>query len=158
MANPTDSVNNVQNFERAKGVTEIVEVLFSASVAVEEGSLVYPNPSAAGQYTKADATAGWNFGVIRQTIASTDDDYASTKTVKVEVPRENNVEWFFTVWSGTFTQADEGKLVDLADEKSVAVDGTTAPTFWITKYISATRWKGILAWNLGSGPALPATT
>jgi len=58
MANPTDSVNNVQNFERAKGVTEIVEVLFSASVAVEEGSLVYPNPSAAGQYTKADATAG----------------------------------------------------------------------------------------------------
>ena len=158
MTNPTDNVNDVTNFVRAKGETEIIEVLFSASIVAAEWALVYPNPSAAGQYTIADATAGWNFGVIRQAIAATDSDYASTKRVKVEVPRWNNVEWFFTVWSGTFTQADEGKLVDLANSVSVAVDWTTAPTFWITKYISATRWKGILGWNLGSGPALPATT
>jgi len=58
MANPSESVNNTGNFVRVRGKTEIIEVLFSASVAAEEGALVYPNPSAAGQYTVADATAG----------------------------------------------------------------------------------------------------
>ena len=158
MTNPVDKVNNVQNFERAKGKTEVIQVLFSASVAVEEGSLVYPNPAAAGQYTKADATAGWNFGVIRQTIAATDSNYASTKTVSIEVPRDNNVEFYFTVWAGTFTQADEGKYVDLNNEKTIAVDTSAKKVFFITKYVSATRGKGILAWNLGSWEALPVTS
>ena len=158
MANPTDKVNDVSNFVRAKGKTEIIEVLFSASVAAEEGSLVYPNPSAAGQFTKADATAGNAFGVIRQTIASTDSDYASTKLVKVEVPRENNVEWYFTVGAGTFTQADEWKLCDLNSEKDVAVDTQSKLVIYISKYISSTRGKCILAGNLWAWVSLPATS
>jgi len=36
MANPTDNVNNVQNFVRVKGKTEIIQVLFSATVATAE--------------------------------------------------------------------------------------------------------------------------
>jgi hypothetical protein len=36
MSNPIDTTNNVQNFVRVKGKTEIIEVLFSASVAAEE--------------------------------------------------------------------------------------------------------------------------
>ena len=58
MSTPTDNVNNTGNFVRVKWKTQIREVLFSASVAAEEGGLVYPNWSAAGQYTVADATAG----------------------------------------------------------------------------------------------------
>lgn len=158
MANPSDKTNDVSNFTLAKWDTEIVEVLFSASVAVEEWSLVYPNPSTAGQYTKADSTAWNNFWVIRQTIASTDSDYASTKTVKVEVPRGNNVEWYFTVWAWTFTQADEGKYADLNDEKTIAVDTSSKKQVFITKYISSTKGKCVLAGNLGSWQALPATT
>jgi len=47
MANPTDVVNHNENFVRVKGKTQIIDVLFSASVAAEEGSIVYPNPGAA---------------------------------------------------------------------------------------------------------------
>lgn len=156
--NPVDKVNDNSNFVRVKGKTEIVEVLFSASVAIEEGSVVYPNPAAAGQYTKADSTAWENFGVIRQTIASTDSDYASTKIVKIEVPRDNNVEWKFVVGAGTFTQADEWKYADLNNEKTVAVDTSTKGHLLITKYVSATEWRCIFAGNVWAGKALPATT
>ena len=158
MANPVENVNDVSNFVRVKGITEIVEVTLSASVAIAEGWIVYPNPGAAGQYTKADTTAWNNFGVIRQTIAATDADYASTKVVKIEVPRGNNVEWLFTVGSGTFTAADEGKYADLLTEVTIAVDVQTKKQVFITKYISATRWKLIFAWNTGAGLALPVTS
>lgn len=158
MSNPIDKINDNSNFVRTKGKTELIEVLFSASVAAEEGSIVYPNPWQAGQYTVADSTAWNNFGVIRQTIAATDLDYASTKKVLIEVPRENNVEWKFTVGSGTFTQADEWKYADLVDEKSVAVDTQSKLVVFITKYVSATEWRCIFAGNLGSGLWLPATS
>lgn len=158
MTNPSDKVNSTKNFTRAKGKTELIEVTFAASVAVEEGSLVYPNPAGTSEYIKADSTAGSNFGVIRQTIAATDANYASTKKVLIEVPRENNVEWYFTVGAWTFTTADENAYVDLQDEKSVNVDASSKKQIFIRKYISATKGTCILAGNLGSGLALPATT
>tara|TARA_R110000868_G_scaffold48172_2_gene156914 strand:- start:4910 stop:5023 length:114 start_codon:yes stop_codon:yes gene_type:complete len=37
MANPVENVNDVSNFVRVKGITEIVEVTLSASVAIAEG-------------------------------------------------------------------------------------------------------------------------
>jgi hypothetical protein len=76
--------------------------------------LVYPNPGSAGTYTVADSTAGGNMGVIRQTIATTDDDYASTKLVKVEFPVEPTVEWEFTA-GGALAQTHEGTYIDLTD-------------------------------------------
>lgn len=158
MANPTDKVNHNENFVRVKGKTKMVEKIFTASVAAEEWSLVYPDPSNPWQVTIADATAGNAFGVIRQTIASTDTDYASTKTVQVEVPAEPWVEWEFTVWSGTFTAADVDKYCDLVDGVSVAVDTQSKNVIYITGYISSTRWKCILAGNLPSWIALAATS
>jgi len=158
MANPTEKVNDVSNFVRVKGKTEMVEVTLTASVAIAEWGIVYPDPSNAGQYTKADTTAWNNFGVIRQTIAATDSDYASTKKVLIEVPRDNNVEWEFTVGSWTFTAADEGKYADILTEVTIAVDVQTKSQVFITKYLSATRGKLIFAWNLGSWMALPVTS
>jgi len=156
MANPTDNVNNVQNFVRVKGKTEIIQVLFSATVATAEWAFVYPNPSAAGQYTIADATAWGNFGVIRQTIATTDSDYDSTKLVSVEVPTENNVEWLWTATA--LAQTDEWTYVDISDSVTVNDAASSKKVIFVKKYISATRWKFILAWNVGSGLALAATT
>ena len=147
--------NNTWNFVRLKGKTKMVKRLFAASVAAEEWAIVYPNGSWA--LTISDATAWTWFWVIRQTIASTDSDYASTKMVLVEIPVEANVEWLFTVWSWTFTAADVSKAVDLhTDWLSVAVDGTTAPVLIITWYISSTKWKCVLMswWVQG----LPVTT
>lgn len=144
MSNPIDTVNNNQNFVKVRGETIIREVLFSASVAAEEWGLVYPNPSAAGQYTVADATAGGNMGVIRQTIASTDDDYASTKLVKVEFPTEATVEWEFTAgWA--LAQTHEWTYIDLTDYKTADETASSKDVILVTKYISTTRWRGILA-------------
>jgi len=157
MANPTDSVNNTANFTRAKGKTETIEVLFSASVAATEWALVYPNPAAAGQYTIADATAGGNFGVIKQTIATTDSDYASTKLVKVEVPRENNVEWLWTAW-GALAQTHEGTYVDITDSVTVNEATSSKKVIFVKNFISATKGRFIFAWNLWSGTALPVTS
>lgn len=157
MANPSDSTNNTRNFVRVKGKTEIIEVLFSASVAAAEGAIVYPNPGAAGQYTVADSTAGNNFGVIRQTIAATDSDYASTKIVKIEVPRENNVEWEGTA-GGALAQTHEGTYVDLTDSVTVNEGASSKKVIFVKKYISATRGRFIFAGNLGSGIALAATS
>lgn len=139
-----DKRNNISNFVRREGKTKIVKKLLTASVAVEEGSLVYPDPGNAGQITKADATAGNFFGVIKETIATTDDNFASTKMVAVEVPIEQWVEWDFTVWSGTFTAADVDKYADLVDEKSVAVDTTTKKSVYITKFLTSTRGRCII--------------
>ena len=156
MSNPTDNVNNTANFVRVKGETEIIEVLFSASVAAAEWAIVYPNPWAAGQYTIADATAWNNFWVITQTIATTDDDYASTKLVKIEVPRENNVEWEGTATA--LAQTDEWTYVDLTDSVTVNDWASSKKVIFVKKYISATKGRFIFAGNLGSGIALAATS
>ena len=130
----------------------------AASVAAEEGSVMYPDPGNAGQYTIADATAGGHFGVLRTTISTTDADYATTKTVKIEVPAEAGVEWKFIVGSGTFTAEDVGKYADLADEKTVAVDVVTKKHLLITKFVSAIEGRCEFAGNAGIGQALAATS
>lgn len=133
------------------------EVILTASIAAVDGSILYPDPGNAGQYTIADSTAGGNFVVIRQTVASTDSNYASAKTVAVEIPMENGVEWTFLVGSGTLTAADVGKYADLVDEKSVAVDTSSKLQVFITRALSATQGTCVFAGNL-TGLALPATT
>lgn len=158
MANPSDKTNHNENFVRAKGRTATKTVKMTASVAAEEGSILYPDPGNAGQYTIADSTAGGEFVVLRKTIASTDSDYASTKNVVVEYPVDWGVEWYFSVGAGTFTAADIGAYADLNDGVSVAVDTASKKHVLITGYISATRGKCTLAGNVGSGLALPATT
>ncbi len=158
MSNPVDAVNNTRYFTRSKGETKMITGTFTASVACAEGAIVYPDPGNAGQWTKADSTAGTSFGVLRQTIAATDSDYASTKTVQIEVPAEPGVEWNFLVGSGTFTAADVNKYVDLVDEISVAVDTTSKLSIYISGYVSATRGLCIFAGNVPAGLALPATT
>ena len=145
--------NNTSNFVRLKGKTVFRKMLFVASVAAEEGSIVYPNGS--WSLTISDWTA-WNFlWVIRQTIATTDSDYASTKMVTVEIPVEAWAEWLFTVWTWTFTAADVWNVCALhTDWKSLAVDTATVGQFVITWYISATRWRA----SFNPTKFLPATT
>lgn len=150
--------SNVKNFDYVSGRVSTRSVPFVASVAAQMGSVVYPDPGNAGYYTIADSTAGDNFGIIQQTIATTDDDYASTKNVTVEFPSYQNTVYRFTRGSGTLTSADVGKYVDLYDEKSLAVDTTSKNVFLITGVIDADHGYGVFAGNVGAGRALPATT
>ena len=156
MANPTDTINNTTNFVRIKGKTEVKQVLFAASIAAEEGAIVYPDPGNAGQFTIADSTAWNNFGVIKQTIATTDSDYASTKLVSVEFPKENGV-----VWKGTATalaQTDEWTYVDLTSSLVVNDGASSKKVIYVEKFISLTEGHFIFAGNLGAGIAMAATS
>jgi hypothetical protein len=158
MATPAEPSNTVKNFDYVSGRISTRAVPFVASVAVEMGSVVYPDPGNPGYYTKADDTAGDNFGIIQQTIATTDSDYASTKNVTVEFPSFQNTVYRATRGSGTLTSADIGKYCDLYDEKSLAVDTSSKKVFLITGVIDADHCTGVFAGNVGAGLALPATT
>lgn len=110
-----------------------------ASQAMEMGSFV--NSKQDGTYELTNLAANNNLkGILAETIATTDSDYATSGKAKgVMVPRTVNAEMFFTVGAGTFTAADVGKAVAVhTDGKSLAVD-TAGNQFLITKYISATR-------------------
>ena len=83
---------------------------------------------------------GKNFvGILQQDIKTTDDDYATAHFVPVRVPKNKNAKMYFTLGSGTFTQADVGRMCALySDSKSVAVD-TNGIGVTITDYIDATH-------------------
>ena len=83
---------------------------------------------------------GQNFaGILQQSILTTDDDYAVDHFVPVRAPKNKMAKMYFTVGSGTFTQADVGRMVALySDSKSVAVD-TNGIGVIITDYIDATH-------------------
>lgn len=85
-------------------------------------------------------TNGKNFvGILQQRIATTDDDYATVRFVKVRAPKTRAARAYFTVWSGTFTQADVWRMCALySDSKSVAVD-TNGIWVVIDDYIDSTH-------------------
>lgn len=89
-------------------------------------------PAAAGD------DSGTTIGVIRHTIASTDSDYATARTVEVEVPVEKHVEYEIPVNSGLLS-TDLGTEYDLADAGTIDHAGTTDKVAKLIKYISATR-------------------
>lgn len=159
MAATEPGANDVGNFYRASGRTITKEVRIKASTAIEDGAIVYPDPAGVNKWTLADSTAGENFGVIREAVASTDSDYASsTKTKLVEFPSESGVEWFGTVGAGTFAEDDVNKYVDLNDSISVDVDTSTKDQLYVAGFISSTRGRFIFAGNVPAGKAMPATS
>ena len=79
-------------------------------------------------------------GILAETIATTDSDYATAGKLKgVWIPIDANCEFTGPVGSGTFTLADVGRTCALVTGgKSVAVD-TNGNACTITKFISSTR-------------------
>lgn len=81
-------------------------------------------------------------GIMAEPIASTDSDYATAGKLKgVWVPILPLAQAYFTVWAGTFTAVDVGKMVELhSDFKTLAVD-TKGKWARITAYISSSKGK-----------------
>lgn len=136
--------NNTKNFMRAKGKTVLKQVPVVASTAFEQGTALAPNGS--WVYVLAPVTATTWVVILNENILSTDSDYATSGKLKtVQVPVENDVEFYFNVWAWTFTSADVWNVCQLhTDGKSLAVDTSTNRQFQITGYISATKWKARL--------------
>lgn len=125
-----------------RGKTKFVYLPVTTSTALTTDTLVTFTSGLLVAATSSTATADL-IGVIRHTIASTDSDYATARSVEVEVPVERNTEWEIAVTSG-LVAGDILKEVDLTDAatvnrgassikivRAVKVLSTTLGVFWI---------------------------
>lgn len=109
-----------------------------ASTAFDFNDVVTRNSS--GQLAKATSSTPRSelLGLIQQTIASTDDDYASVKIVPVLL-FQKDVEFKADVDTGTLTTSMVGKRFDLNDEDGIDVTAEGQKCVEITRYISASE-------------------
>ena len=138
------------SFIRHKGKTKTIQVPVTVSTVFTAGDIV---SYASGEIIRATSstTALSHVGVIRQTIVSTDDDYATARLVSVEVPVEKNVEWLADVTSG-LVAADVGLLVDLTDAGTIDRSASTIDAAQVRAVISTTQ--GIFVLNLGGATGM----
>lgn len=123
-------------FIRYKGKTKLLNVPVTTSTAFSNGALV---SYASGLIIPATATttALSHVGVIRKAIASTDADYATARSVPVEVPLEKNVEWLADTASAVAT--DIGNEVDLTDSLTINRGATAIKVAMIRGLKSASQ-------------------
>lgn len=94
----------------------------------------------------ADETAGGVRGVLVKAIASTDDDYATTRKVAVQVPLDKHTVWEAT-GTGTFVATDIGTEFGISDAVTVDKAETSTVHFLMTEFVSATLVRGYLKIN-----------
>ena len=107
----------------------------AASEAFTFNDIVGINTS--GFVTKyADGSSFPELGLIQETVASTDSDYASNTKVPVLVAGDE-AEYLCDVTTGTAAQTDVGEYIDVDDHNSVDVGSSTNNDFYVTQFISA---------------------
>lgn len=124
-------------FQVSKGKTKEVALPVTASTAISAGALL---TFSSGRLVAATAgtTAANIVGVLKKTIAATDDDYASTRDVSVIVPVERHVEWEADVTSG-LVAADVGLEQDLTDASTVNRGASSVDVVKCQKVLSSTK-------------------
>lgn len=120
------------------GEVVINDYVAPASTAFAFNDVVTRNSS--GQLALATATTPRSelLGLIQATIASTDSDYASTKTVAV-LEFTDDAEFEADVDTGTLTTAMVGKRFDLNDNNGINVSAELQKSVQITGYLSASK-------------------
>jgi len=110
----------------------------------------------AGVGTLAKATDGSTavYGLIQQTIASTDSDYATARKVPVLVGEADST-FIFDVGTGSAATTDIGEMVGLDNEYEIDVTDYTEGPVRITDIISTTQVIGKI--NKGFGLEIPIT-
>ena len=128
----------------------------TATTAYAFNDMVVILNTASGAGTLALATNSSTFllGLIQQTVASTDADYAVASLVPVLVG-DIDAEYIFDVSTGSAATTDIGEMIDLDDENSVDVNAYTKGQILVTRVISATQVIGKL--NKGFGLEIPIT-
>lgn len=112
--------------------------------------------TAAGVGTLAKVADGSTFvlGLIQQTIASTDSDYATARKVPVLVG-DADAEYLADVATGSAATTDIGEMIGFDDEANVDVTDYTEGQFKVTDVISTTKVVG--KFNKGFGLEIPVT-
>jgi hypothetical protein len=124
-------------FTRATGKPKIEWLIAAASTAFTNGGLTYWDGS--GAIIPADATSGNHAGIILDAIESTDDDYASTKKVPVDVPTAEDI-FYADVATGTLTTAMVGNYYDLNSAGTgIDVTATSKKVVQVVGFVSATK-------------------
>jgi hypothetical protein len=122
------------SFIKADGKTKIIWLPMTASEEINDGALV---SFSSGKITAA-SDGDKIVGVIRKTITSSDDDYADSRDVPVEVPVERYVQWEADVTSG-LVATDVGLYQDITDDENVDRSSSTNDMVMCTKVISSTK-------------------
>lgn len=134
-------------FKRISGVSNMINVPKKASTAFPNGGNVTFD-AATGFIKPLTATDPSSFGVIQQTISSTDADYA--KNTPVIVDQGNNQELWEVDVTGTLAATDLGQffkmgatsdVIDATTRSSTAGAGFTAQglVFICVGFVSATK-------------------
>lgn len=119
------------------GKTKLVPMPITPSTAIAAGTLVTFSSGklvAAGAATANTAIEG----ILAQTIAATDADYASDRLVSVIVPVEKHVEYEADVTSG-LVAADVGLECDLTNGTTVNRAASAVDVAKCRRVISATK-------------------
>lgn len=126
--------------KQINGESIVNDYIAPASTAFALNDVVTRN--SAGKLARATASTPRSelLGLIQATIASTDSDYASDKTVPVAEFHEG-AEFEADV-DGTLTTAMRGKRFDLTDHNSVDVTAEGQKAFQVTNFISSSKARG----------------
>lgn len=138
--------NKTQNFRPSDDNWRQELIPRKASQALAQGGAVgreISSNTTTGNVTvmgTENATGADFVGILAETIATTDSDYATAGKLKsVWIPNNPYARALFTVTAGTFTAADVGKTVEITSGSlGLSVD-TAGKGARIRKYITATR-------------------
>ena len=133
-------------FKRESGDFNLVPLTNAVSVLYYDGGLIYPNTS--GAYIPADATSGNHLGICHETIAATDDKYATAGEIMVDIIRPGELIRATDI-TGTLTAAMQGTYLDLSNSLVVNAGATSKLVVFCVKFISATE--GIFMLNSIAG-------
>ena len=134
---------------RIKQATKIVSTAYSADTAI-----AYDVDLTNAGFTTATTTTIQIAGILQQTVASTDSDYADASMKRFLVDEDG--EWLVTAATTAAAADDVGGYVDFASSAGTSVDpGTsTTDTFFITRFVSTVLLIGCFSsWQSRYSPA-----
>lgn len=123
------------SFILKRGKVKTVYLPVTTSTALTKDTLVTFTSGLLVAATSSTAAADI-VGVVRKTIASTDSDYATARTIPVDVPVDRFTEWEAT--TASLVATDIGIEVDLTDAATVNRGATSIKAVRIKGVISAT--------------------
>tara|TARA_R110000868_G_scaffold171824_1_gene407604 strand:- start:3477 stop:3893 length:417 start_codon:yes stop_codon:yes gene_type:complete len=134
-------------FIKYKGKTKTAWLPMTTSTAVTKNTIASWSSGLLIAATSS-TTALSHAGVFVKTIASTDADYATARSVPVLVPLEKNVIWLADV-TATLATTDVGGEFDLTDAATVNRGASTVDAVICTGFVSTT--KGYFTVNFNAG-------
>lgn len=124
-------------FKLRKGKTKTMYLPVTTSTALTKDTLLSFSSGLLIAATSSTAAAD-HVGVAVKTIASTDSDYASARTIPVQVPVERYTEWEAD-YTATAVVGDVGIETDLTDAGTVNRGATSVKAVRMTQFISTTK-------------------